>query len=65
CIVLALQRGCYVDYDDKIFHVKFFVPVKDTLHVHYSWFYDCSSRLIQILSQSSLPKSGKAGRRRR
>lgn len=25
-IVLVLQTGYYVDSDDKIFHVKFFVP---------------------------------------
>lgn len=25
-IVLVLQTGCYVNSDDKIFHVKFSVP---------------------------------------
>lgn len=28
CIVDSLQIGYYVDSDDKIFHVKFFVPDK-------------------------------------
>lgn len=37
-IVLVLQTGYYVDSDDKIFHVKFFVPDENKVN-KYKWKY--------------------------
>ena len=52
-IVLVLQIGYYVDSDDKIFHVKFFVPDKNKVN-KYKWkYYICNQKRTRIYIYSS------------
>ena len=43
-IVIVLRTGCYVDSDDKIFHVKFFVPDENKEDKYKYKYYLCNKK---------------------